>query len=980
MTHRLLLSTAAVISLCAGGAYAQSSATASDSIRPFSGDIDPFSGDIDPFSGDINPFSGDISPFRGDIDPFYGDISPFWGDISPFYGDIDPFAGDINPFTGDIAPFWGDIDPFANGQAVSGLGDYWQSVGPQWGDINEAWGNLGSYSVSTQSGYISLRNDLNSIFSAAGALVDGVVQSRINTNFENGVLDPLLARYGIDLDDASSLENIDAATRSRFFLEFYDSVQSFSGYDQVDHWVGQINWSPSITQDQGSGHDAIVGLLDVRIAANDDNIEFLTNVGGYTISPNEHGAAVASLIAARHDGRGVLGIAPRANVLAYSPFDQTGTASFADIQAGVETLTSSGANVINMSLGVPGYVFNQSVADIFRSSMIQSFSDNTTFVIAAGNEGVTQTTDVTFGSGNDFDNLLFVGSVGPTGRISSFSNRPGEACLLQQGACSEDAKLKNRFLVAPGELILVSDNNGGTTRLSGTSFAAPLVTGAVSLLHDRWPWLQQHAEETTDIILQTATDLGDAGVDGVYGHGLLNVEASQAPLSFDNLSFYKPLQDANGNTAGFYSTTAQSVRDSILNPSTLNVNQLAGARLVAVEVIGDTHRDFNIPLSTLLYGQESTTINGGQERVQRHVYDRLVDWAGGGGGSLFQQNETQIDGGEGWSLTAIATPVSQFAPDQYRDRPYAPGIRLQSGGATFEIGEGRGALALTSGDGFDRHADHDPETGGVNPFLGFATGGAYASLGAQVAPGVKLGFGFSEVRDDLTFVDADTGERLRDDPLIGLADYEASAVTANVAIAVASNVRLNASYTRLSEETGVLGAQGSGALALENGAATNALTIGASTDLHPKLTLAASATVGRTEGSDGLTSSNSILSIGEEGLTSTAFEVAATTRDLFRRNDRFRVSAAQPLYVENGDLRVSTVQIVDRTTGELGAVDDFIDLGGGRRRFVAEAEYAMPMWGDRAEASFYTRFDTGDVSQIDGSDAVAGGARFTLRF
>ena len=119
-----------------------------------------------------------------------------------------------------------------------------------------------------------------------------------------------------------------------------------------------------------------------------------------------------------------------------------------------------------------------------------------------------------------------VGSVDPLGAISSFSNQPGTACLLDNGVCSSGHHLYDRFMVAPGELILVSDGQGGLERRSGTSFAAPLVSGAITLLHDRWPWLRNYPQETAQIILSSAKDLGAPGPDPVYGYGLLDANAA----------------------------------------------------------------------------------------------------------------------------------------------------------------------------------------------------------------------------------------------------------------------------------------------------------------------------------------------------------------------------------------------------------------------------------------------------------------------
>ena len=44
--------------------------------------------------------------------------------------------------------------------------------------------------------------------------------------------------------------------------------------------------------------------------------------------------------------------------------------------------------------------------------------------------------------------------------------------------------------------------------LIATSFAAPLVSGTIALIHDRWPWLGKHPKASIDIVLKSAIDLG----------------------------------------------------------------------------------------------------------------------------------------------------------------------------------------------------------------------------------------------------------------------------------------------------------------------------------------------------------------------------------------------------------------------------------------------------------------------------------------
>ena len=90
---------------------------------------------------------------------------------------------------------------------------------------------------------------------------------------------------------------------------------------------------------------------------------------------------------------------------------------------------------------------------------------------------------------------------------------------------------KNQFIVAPGDYIsgafAGSDNDYG--HMSGTSMAAPIVTGVIAILHDHWGHLKNNPQATAKILYDSATDMGAPGVDPVWGYGLLNIQAAFDP-------------------------------------------------------------------------------------------------------------------------------------------------------------------------------------------------------------------------------------------------------------------------------------------------------------------------------------------------------------------------------------------------------------------------------------------------------------------
>ncbi|MFC4856824.1 S8 family peptidase [Actinophytocola glycyrrhizae] len=190
-----------------------------------------------------------------------------------------------------------------------------------------------------------------------------------------------------------------------------------------------------------------------------------------------HGTHVASIITGSGDS--YRGVAPDAKLLNGKVLDDYGYGYESWIIAGMEWAATSGADVVNMSLGnVPTDGTDPLSAAVNRLTE----ETGTLFVAAAGNDGL----DEWVSSPASADAALAVGAVDGADRLAEFSNR---------GPRVGDGAIKPE-ITAPGVDIVAARAAGsnlgepvgdGYTSLSGTSMAAPHVAGAAAILAARYP-------------------------------------------------------------------------------------------------------------------------------------------------------------------------------------------------------------------------------------------------------------------------------------------------------------------------------------------------------------------------------------------------------------------------------------------------------------------------------------------------------------
>ena len=128
---------------------------------------------------------------------------------------------------------------------------------------------------------------------------------------------------------------------------------------------------------------------------------------------------------------------------------------------------------------------------------------------------------------------------------------PNVITLNGEGYCSVYDRcgwMQNYCLVAPAENILTDVETGQRSR--GTSFAAPQAAAALQMLGTMWPELS--SRELALMLLELADDIGEAGIDDVYGHGALSFRRLYEPGGLSSFivgdEIFRFSCDADANT------------------------------------------------------------------------------------------------------------------------------------------------------------------------------------------------------------------------------------------------------------------------------------------------------------------------------------------------------------------------------------------------------------------------------------------------
>ncbi|MBD8043164.1 S8 family serine peptidase [Arthrobacter sp. Sa2BUA2] len=312
-----------------------------------------------------------------------------------------------------------------------------------------------------------------------------------------------------------------------------------------EYWLADYGITEAWKKTQGEG--VKVAVIDTGIDTSHPDLAGAVSGGtdvsgagdprgarGLGVNP-EHGTLVATLLAGRghtaeasdagdgegaekdkdkekYDGPGngpdgIIGVAPKAELLSVSAWiggsNPGGIPIDDQLPNAVRWAVDSGAKVINMSLGSSSTAWPESWDDAF----LYAEQNDVVIVAAAGNRGVGM---IQVGAPATIPGVLTVAGLDRQGKASWDSSSEGISIGV----------------AAPAENLVGGLPNGPAryAEWSGTSAAAPLVSGVAALIRSAHPELS--AAQVINRIITTAKDGGAPGRDTLYGYGIVDANAA----------------------------------------------------------------------------------------------------------------------------------------------------------------------------------------------------------------------------------------------------------------------------------------------------------------------------------------------------------------------------------------------------------------------------------------------------------------------
>jgi type VII secretion-associated serine protease mycosin len=276
------------------------------------------------------------------------------------------------------------------------------------------------------------------------------------------------------------------------------------------YWLGDYGFKEAWKYSQGEG--VLVAVIDTGIDSSHPTLQGAvvggTDVSGLGSSDGQkpvgessyHGTMVASLLAGR--GPDYLGIAPKASLLSVSmAFGAGSLDTDTQVAEAVIWAVDNGARVINLSLTRNSTDWPKS----WDRAFTYAFENDVVVVAAVGNK------------------------IEGTGAISAPAAIPG---VIAVAGVDRDKKPSRDYSVsgfqiavaAPAEELIAAYPGGEFRLWSGSSGAAPIVSGLATLIRSKYP--DMDANNVINRIIKTANQPGFEVYSSSLGYGLIDPEAA----------------------------------------------------------------------------------------------------------------------------------------------------------------------------------------------------------------------------------------------------------------------------------------------------------------------------------------------------------------------------------------------------------------------------------------------------------------------
>lgn len=631
-----------------------------------------------------------------------------------------------------------------------------------------------------------------------------------------------------------------------------------------------------------------------------------------------HGTAVSSVIAAARNGSQYQGVAFDAAIISLNTAnpnncdeDDGCKHSDRDIATAIDVARTNGAKVINISLGGEG------VGSAVLSAAARATSAGIVIVMSAGNDEALNPTDFasTIASRSGNGAVIIAGAHDSARQMASFSNEAGSSAAT--------------YLTALGVRVNAIDEQGRSTMWSGTSFSAPVISGAAALLASAFPNLS--GRQIVDILLSSADDAGEAGTDAVYGRGILNITRAFEPRGTLTLAGTSAVV-----TFGEAGTTSAASGDAGITGATTGAIILDGySRAYTADLAASLAQAVQEqPLRDAIGGDYATSaVARGPVAVQMTVQRRSA------APSLPDLARLELREQEMRDARAVAgMAIAQLSPDTVVALGLSTGARSLEQRLEGSIGSAF-LVARDPGQRLGFRADPATSLAVRHDFGGFTLTGS-AERGAVMSWSL-------------------TG-RL-DDPAY-------TAMSMNVARRVGPAL-LGIGASLLDEEETILG--GRYAQSFLSGGAQSLFVDGtADLDLGHGFALGARYRRGWTHAH----TNGGLVESGRLASEAFSLDLAKT----FGGGDRLALRIAQPLRVAAGGFALGVPVSYDYATGAVGYEDRFLNLAPTGREVDYELGYGRALGSGWIGMNLFARTDPGHVEAMNTD--MGGAIRFTTRF